>query len=121
MAAWPGTLPASFIHDSLQFQLQRRADFHKTDVGPTITRQRFTASSEFFTGQMHMSSAQYDILVSFYNVTLFGGSQKFDWTHPLTGVAKEFRFDLSVERHRDVAGLIRPGRFIIDLAFEILP
>lgn len=121
MASWPGTLPQSFLVDSLSFQHQKGADASPTDVGPTITRQRFTAASTFFQGDMIMTPTQFATLESFYKSTLFMGSQKFDWVHPLVGGSVQMRFDLSQQEDYSIKQIIRPLRWMIHMAFEILP
>lgn len=68
-----------------------------------------------------MTPTQYNTLIDFYDNTLFGGSQPFDWIHPLTGAAASVKFDLSVEDDIQIAGIITPNKWRIEMAFEILP
>jgi hypothetical protein len=120
--AWPISLPQTFLVESLRdFRRQRQSLHHPTDVGPGISRQRTTAYSEFFSGQMHMTPDQYDTLVAFYDQTLLGGALAFDWQHPLTGDPKSIKFNLLVEDHLNVVAVERPDLWRVHMAFEILP
>lgn len=121
MANWPGTLPQSFLVDGFSLTKQKGADNNQTDVGPTISRQRFTATSRFFTGRMFMTPTQFATLESFYRDTLFQGSTAFTWVHPLTNAVCQMRFDLSKEDDYAIEEVVTPLKWRIVVSLEILP
>jgi len=121
MARWPSSLPQSFLIGSIQIRRQKQAIHSPTDVGPGISRRRSSAYSEFFTGAMIMTQAQYNTLVAFYDDTLHGGTLPFDWVHPLTGAAVSMKFDLQAEHDILISEIIKTDKWRVELAFEILP
>lgn len=121
MASWPGSLPTQFLMESLSFRRQPQAIAWPTDVGPSITRRRNTAYSEFFTGVMHLTQAQYAALESFYDNTLAGGTLSFDGLpHPISGESVEMKFDLATENHFLAEGFAGT-KIVVQMAMEILP
>lgn len=68
-----------------------------------------------------MTPTQYDIVVSFYDDTLNGGSLPFDWVHPLTGAPVVMKFNLQVEEDLAIGEIIKSDKWLINMAFEILP
>jgi len=121
MASWPEQLPQTFLVGSITIRRQKQAIHSPTDVGPGISRRRSSVYSIFFTGAMHMTPEQYDILVAFYDDTLFGGTAAFDWVHPLSGDAATVKFDLQQENDIAITAIVRPDKWRVEMAFEILP
>lgn len=121
MANWPSTLPQSFLLNSIRLRRQKQSLHSPTDVGPGISRRRTSAYSQYFVGAMHMTPDQYNTLIEFYDDTLHGGSLPFDWTHPLTGALVTVKFDLQAEEDIAVTEIIKPDKWRVEMAFEILP
>jgi hypothetical protein len=92
MPAWPGTLPAAILVDGTQEQAPKNTIRTEMDAGPPKVRQRFTAGIRPIKGSLKLTKAQVETLDVFYVTTLKSGSLRFDWTHPRTGAATEFRF-----------------------------
>ncbi len=92
MAVWPLTLPQS----PSGFGYQERAPHHgmtaTPDVGPVKRRPRFTAGIRTMTCSIQLTAAEVAVLDAFYQTTLEGGTQSFDWVHPRTGAAVVFRY-----------------------------
>lgn len=119
--AWPESLPQSFLIAGSSLQRQKQAEHAAPDSGPSISIRRFTAYSEFFQGQLLMTKEQWNTAVNFYDDTLGGGVARFDWLHPITGDAREVKFNLAVERDLAIAESLGPDKFLVDIALEILP
>jgi hypothetical protein len=62
------------------------------DAGEDFVRPRFTAVLDLHSGDMRLTTAQRATLETFFKTTLIQGSQWFDWSHQITGVAAEYRF-----------------------------
>jgi hypothetical protein len=92
-----------------------------TGIGPGVRRQRTTAVSTFFSGDMLMTPTQYQTVLDFKNTTLLMGSQPFDWTHPLTGAAVSMVFDTTQQDNLVITSVVRADLFQVHMAFEILP
>ncbi len=114
-ATWPVTLP----DDVLQGYLE---GFGETllrttmDAGPAKQRRRFTAVARPFQVTIELTRDQVAIFDDFFTTTLAGGSLAFDWTHPRTGAAVEFRFTEEPDLRHHVGNLWRAP-----LKLEILP
>ncbi len=87
-----------------------------TDSGPAKLRRRFTAATRDVSLPMALTETEATILDDFYVDDAKMGSLRFDWTHPRTGVATEFRF-------REPPNLTEPanGLYNVTLALEIMP
>ena len=86
MATWPATLPQSFEAKSWNTQPNTGVISTNMDAGPVKTRQRFTAVSNFHTGDMIMTKTLYDgDFLTFFNTTIAQGSIEFDFPDPLGG------------------------------------
>lgn len=89
--AWPWNLPDPHVPLSENISmLTVRTPF---EAGYVQTRARFTKSRRSFSlVWTFMSVADRDILVQFYEETVKGGAESFDWTHPTDGTSYEVRF-----------------------------
>ena len=62
------------------------------DVGLPKVRQRYTKGIDVFNVSINIGMSDYTTLENFYKITLAGGSLTFEYDHPFTQVATEFRF-----------------------------
>jgi len=92
MVAWPGSLPAKPLIDSLGVQTDDNVLRFKPDVGPEIRRSRYTAVSEHFSFTLYLTKTELDTLKTFYKTTLGNGVTSFDFTDPITGATETFSF-----------------------------
>jgi len=62
------------------------------DQGPDKMRRRFTAVPKLLSCSFLMTAAQLQTFETFYDTTIVGGSDSFDWTHPRLGTTISCRF-----------------------------
>jgi hypothetical protein len=62
------------------------------DVGPSISRPRFTRTRISATLTIWVDRAQYLAFVDFYNIDLSQGTLPFDWLKPISGAPVTFKF-----------------------------
>lgn len=62
------------------------------DTGLAKVRQRYTKAVDKFACTINLNKEDYNTLTTFYKTTLAGGSKTFNYDHPFTEVASEFRF-----------------------------
>ena len=93
MATWPADLPQVFaLEGSVEEYAEGRVRFD-TDTGPAKMARISTADPIRHAFTMVMSESQKDVLEDFWDTTLGGGVDDFDWTNPWPGAgAKTFRF-----------------------------
>jgi hypothetical protein len=89
---WPALLPQSPLVSGYNEKLPNTIIRTQMDNGVAKTRRRFTATVRPMSISFTMTPSQVALLDTFYNDTTKGGSLRFEWTHPRTGVTKEFRF-----------------------------
>jgi len=90
---WPDTLPRCFLTSGYG---EAAADNVITDgynVGPPAYRRRTTAGPAPYMGNMHLTSAEWDELSTFFHGTLFDGVMRF--LFPPQGSTDEARFWVS--------------------------
>lgn len=115
MATWPATLPSSPLADGFNEQPPNLAIRTDMDAGPAKVRRRFTAGVRPMTVMFLLTKAQVATLDEFYTSTLSGGTIRFDWTHPRTGSAVEFRFTAPPEYRAD------SDLWQVTMSLEIMP
>lgn len=76
MPTWPGTLPLRPVR-GLSISPVGNKVASENDVGPPITRRRFTGMSVLVGGVLDLSEAQKDTLFNFWAVTLAQGTLEF--------------------------------------------
>lgn len=115
MATWPVTLPQEFTTDNYQETLANLTIRTSMDVGPAKTRRRTISNTSPVSGQMKLTSAELDILKTFYETDSRGGID-IQWVHPRTGVACDMRFTQppSWTSNGD-------GTFTVTMQMEVLP
>ena len=87
MSTWPQNLPP--IRLPVEFEHQDSTIRTQMESGPAKIRQRFTATSMFYSLSMRMTGAEYATLDTFY------GNNKatsFDMDDPTSGQTESFRF-----------------------------
>jgi len=89
---WPPALPQCLQDDGFSQSAQPNTIRTKIEAGIDKLRRRYTSPIVSVKGNMIMSFAQYSELESFYNVTLQGGIQRFNFNDPATGTPYEYRF-----------------------------
>lgn len=89
--AWPGTLPQTVDERSFGIKLGNTLLRSDMEVGPAKARRRFTKGVDVMSVSMTMTYAQYAIFEAFHDIDLNGGANSFNFNHPITQVASEFR------------------------------
>jgi len=92
MAFWPPELPQSLDLTSYRESAPDIALRTQMDQGPAKIRRRFTAAPTPISGSLTVTKAQRQILLDFFETTVRGGADTFDWLHPVlrTGVVMRF-------------------------------
>ena len=114
MVAWPGSLPAKPLIDSLGVQTDDNVLRFKPDVGVEIRRARYTAVSEHFSFTLYLKKTELATLKTFYKTTLGNGVTSFDFTDPLTGATGTFSF----AGPYGVQSMSSPDLFAVTLTLE---
>lgn len=86
------------------------------DTGLKKVRQRYTKAIDVFSCTIDMELDDYNTLITFYTVTLSGGSKTFNYDHPMTGLESEFRFT-KPPTMRPKGGIW----FVINMVWEEIP
>jgi hypothetical protein len=92
MATWPPSLPDYVLIDGYSESPPANTIRTEMDVGPAKMRRRSTAAPRPFSITQFMNTTQLATFDTFFNTTLNSGSERFDWVHPRTQAAVEFRF-----------------------------
>jgi hypothetical protein len=77
LAVWPDTLPQIFRSDSFQDTMEDGLIKDGMNVGPPAYRRRSSAAPQPFAGTMPMTTAEWEILQSFFGATLYDGALRF--------------------------------------------
>lgn len=102
MPSWPGSLPQFVLEQGYDETLPDQSIESQMETGPAKARRRFTTNVTKFQVQVAMDQTQASTFETFYSDTLEGGTLTFDWVHPITRVAKTFRFRKPVPKKRAV-------------------
>lgn len=92
MSTWPATLPQRPLVDGWSEAFADTGIRTSMDVGPAKTRRRTSAGEKKYEVSFYMTSAQVDILETFYSTNLASGTIEFTWNHPRTGNSESWRF-----------------------------
>lgn len=92
MAAWPSALPPLALLEGSFEASQGVVLRSEVDSGPPKTRPQYTAEIVRFSHPLVLTTAEVEILETFYWTTLNRGVDEFDWTHQrkLTTVSVSF-------------------------------
>jgi len=115
MAAWSGTLPEFFQQSGFVEIGADNLIRTKMDVGPAKVRRRTITNVRTVSGNMWLTTAQYNELVTFYEVTHNFGADTFtmDDAH---GVNQTWRF-VTPPRYTTVG----PDNWQVKLSLEQMP
>lgn len=116
MPAWPASLPQTPAWETNQETPPELALRTQMDAGPAKLRRRFTAGARDFSLQLRLVAAQVATLDNFFINTLAGGTLPFDWLHPRTSAAVQFRFK-SPPGYSELGGTV----YQVSLELEVLP
>lgn len=89
---WPSTLPQDVLQQGYQEDMPETTIRTQMDEGPAKIRRWGTAAVRNIKAQQTLTTSERAILDTFFNTTIQGGSLRFNWVHPVTKVAAEFRF-----------------------------
>jgi hypothetical protein len=121
MPTWPSSLPDAPLQQGYQEQVPNTLVRTEMDKGPAKVRRRSTAGTRAFTVNLLLTEAQVVTLDSFIDQDLDGGALRFDWTHPRTGAAVQFRLvpigNDGLVSYQAVTG----NRYRVQMRLEILP
>jgi hypothetical protein len=92
MAAWPAGLPQASLLEGALETVQDATVRTEMDVGPAKRRRRYTAVVRRFSVPLILTLDQVATLETFYDSTLSGGVDAFDWLHPRTGASVSLAF-----------------------------
>lgn len=115
-AAWPGGVNQIVNQDSYGEAPERNVAAFTPEVGPPKERLRMSISTNIFSLTGWFSSAEYDLLVTFYRTTLSDGTQPFTRNHPRTGVSATFKFT-DVPKITQVIGLT----YVVAMSLRLMP
>jgi hypothetical protein len=116
MASWPSSLPEALLVQGYGEQPKPGTVRTGVDVGPSLTRPRFSARTTNIAGQVELTTTQAATLETFHDSTLSQGAVAFDWTHPRTGASVQMRF-LEPPSIQPIGG----GAWLASLSLEVLP
>lgn len=88
---WPPQLQQLLSTDSFNYMFGETTIRSDMDVGPAKVRRRFTAGVDTLSCSIQMSYENFQILRDFFDVTLNGGVNQFEYTHPFTQELALFR------------------------------
>lgn len=86
---YPGTLPTTFEISGFGAEDKDARVVTEMDVGEPQRRRRYSKDLEILNGSYLLTAAQYTTMKTFYRTTLNGGTNTFNWTHPIDSSAIE--------------------------------
>lgn len=89
---WPSSLQQLVNQQSFVAKWGETVIRSDMDIGPAKVRRRFTRPIDTYTVNINLTITDYNNLYNFYNSTLNGGVNTFEFNHPITGVLTTFRF-----------------------------
>ncbi|NNG04360.1 MAG: hypothetical protein HKM95_09700 [Inquilinus sp.] len=116
MPVWPAALPQDVLIAGYSEEVPETTIRTQMDAGPAKVRRRFSAGVRKFAVTVALTRAQVQILDDFYLTDLQGGALRFDWTHPRTLAAVQFRF-LTAPRYASQSQI----DWLAQLQLEVLP
>lgn len=117
---WPANIPQGFDRDSFRTEPKGNTIRTKMSYGPSKVRRRYSAVPTNTRGSFHMTVAEKVIFEEFFNTTLKGGIDIFNFPNQLNIATKiEARFDLKSD---DPPYTVTPrgetGDFIVEIRLE---
>ena len=89
---WPVTLQDFLNEASFTYTIGETDITSDMDIGLSKKRRRFTKGVNTVSCTIDMERDTFTTLYNFYNDTLNGGVLTFNFDHPITSVASEWRF-----------------------------
>lgn len=115
-ATWPITLQQLANQEGFNYEVGSTTVRSENDIGAPKVRRRFTKSVDRLSITINCTTAQWNTLYNFFDVTLNGGALPFEFTNPLTATVEEFRFT-----QPPVARPIGGNDFVVQMLWEKLP
>lgn len=119
---WPASLPQKLNVDGHGYALGDPTLRTNPEIGPPKIRNRVSAVSDFLQGQMYVTTAQMDTLITFYKVTTqaadvfnFPDPTAEDATSPTPTIEVRFAAPPAF------AASLKPGVWSCGLSLEIIP
>ena len=117
MASWPASpFPQEPLMQGFAQREQTPNIRSPMGYGPAKVRRRTTAAIDPVNGSLVLDDAEKDTLIFFYDTTLLGGTQPFDWVDHLNGGAASYRFTAPIQWSPR-----GPDLWLAVMNFEILP
>lgn len=92
LKAWPPTIPSAALAGTYTEKIEQNAVTFTPEIGPPKIRSATSAPTEMIGFDVLMSSAQYELLKTFFRTTLKNGTKPFSMTHPRTATTTTFIF-----------------------------
>lgn len=106
---WPTTLPDNILSEFSESTQSNILSF-TCQNGPEKRRRTSTYKRKFQSGSLQLTGAQVTILKGFYDTTLSGGIDTFDWEDMVTGATVSFRFVSEPKYSNVVPGPVADNR-----------
>ena len=90
---WPIQLQDKLNEANFSEQLGDTTLRSKSEIGLEKVRRRYTKGVDKITCSIFIEKSDVTTFKTFYNTTLNGGLETFDFTDPFTDTLTEFRFD----------------------------
>lgn len=113
---WPVSLQQKLNEQGFTFSLGETVTTSSMGVGPAKKRRRFTKPIDTLRGTINLEESDYQTFYDFFNTTLNGGIEVFEYEHPITKLTQEFRF----VRAPNISPL-GGSYFRVSMEWEILP
>lgn len=116
--SWPITLPIRPLVDGFQETLPQTGERTTIDHMPMFQVQRTKAGTWPISATYEVTSAQWDILLAFYEDTLGSGTLPFEWPHPISQTTVLARF-----RGGEVPSAVAVGwnTYHATISIEVMP
>lgn len=93
MNVWPSTIQNFLSRDSFKYDFGETSIETEMDYGLKKKRRRFTKRVDELSCSIWLKTpTEYNTFNSFYDTTLNGGVDTFQFTNPISGNLEEFRF-----------------------------
>lgn len=113
---WPLTLQQILNQEGFGITFGETAVKTEMDTGPVKIRRRFTEGVDTASGTIWVTAAQYSTLKTFFDTTLNGGVERFEFDHPITGTLTEWRF-----RAPPVVNFVGHDTYAVTMEWEAMP
>jgi len=90
---WPVQLQDKLNEESFTYDFGGTVIRSNPEFGPPKRRRRFTEGIDVIGCTIDLHYSDFTILKNFFDTTLNGGVDSFEYYHPFTGVLSEFRMD----------------------------